>query len=332
MELSGLIFVALALVWAIVLIPMALKHHDEVAKTRAVDKFSDDMRVLARREAVSDREARLVYGRPAAPAASAPRAPGQPAPGQPAPEQPARPSVEHEATAGRAAARNERRVEATPRTKQARRRAAAAAARRRRRILAVLLLADVVVGAGVPLGWFLTWAPAIPVGLTVLFLVVARLTVRRDQKRWAARSAAAPVVGQPTAVVEQPRAATPVVEQPRAARREAPVETTPETAPAPVRNDQGLAVVTGLDDTSSFPVGLLGDLEPTTDAGALWDPLPVTLPTYVTKPRATRSVRTIDLAAADVSSSGRDAADSALVAEAATSPGETEQARRAVGS
>ena len=186
MELSGLIFVALALVWAIVLIPMALKHHDEVAKTRAVDKFSDDMRVLARREAVSDREARLVYGRPAAPAASAPRAPGQPAP-----EQPARPSVEHEATAGRAAARNERRVEATPRTKQARRRAAAAAARRRRRILAVLLLADVVVGAGVPLGWFLTWAPAIP-------------------------------------------------------------------------------------------VGLLGDVEPSTEAGALWDPVPVTLPSYVT--------------------------------------------------
>ena len=27
---------------------------------------------------------------------------------------------------------------------------------------------------------------------------------------------------------------------------------------------------------------------------ALWDPLPVTLPTYVTKPRAGRTVRTID--------------------------------------
>jgi hypothetical protein len=316
-ELSGLIFVALALVWAIVLIPMALKHHDEVAKTRAVDKFSDDMRVLARREAVSDREARLVYGRPAAPAASAPRSTEQPTlppVEQAAPVTPARPAVEQRRAAGRGAP-----VETPQRSAQARRRAAAAAARRRRRILAVLLLADVVVGAGVPLGWFLTWAPAIPVGLTVLFLVVARLTVRRDQKRWAARSATAPVV-----------------EQPRAARREAPVETTPETTlettPAPARNDQGLAVVTGLDDTSSFPVGLLGDLEPTTDAGALWDPLPVTLPTYVTKPRATRSVRTIDLAASDVSSSGRDAADSALVAEAATSPGETEQARRAVGS
>jgi hypothetical protein len=318
-ELSGLIFVALALVWAIVLIPMALKHHDEVAKTRAVDKFSDDMRVLARREAVSDREARLVYGRPASPPASppaaAPRAPEQqtaPAAEHGAPGTPARPAAEQ-----RRAARRGEPVETPQRSAQARRRAAAAAAKRRRRILAVLVLADVVVGAGVPLGWFLTWAPAIPVGLTVLFLVVARLTVRREQKRWAAR----------TPVVEHP---VPVGDQPRAAWREAPVETTPESAPA--RNDQGLAVVTGLDDTSSFPVGLLGDLEPTTDAGALWDPLPVTLPTYVTKPRATRSVRTIDLAASDVSSSGRDAADSALVAEAATAPGEAEQARRAVGS
>ena len=90
--------------------------------------------------------------------------------------------------------------------------------------------------------------------------------------------------------------------------------------------------MSGLDDTSSFPVGLLADLEPTTDAGALWDPLPMTLPTYVTKPRAARSVRTIDLQEAGVSSSGRDAADSALVAEAATSRDEADEARKAVGS
>ena len=33
-----------------------------------------------------------------------------------------------------------------------------------------------------------------------------------------------------------------------------------------------------------------------TTGEALWDPLPVTLPTYVTKPRAGRTVRTIDFA------------------------------------
>ena len=34
---------------------------------------------------------------------------------------------------------------------------------------------------------------------------------------------------------------------------------------------------------------------PTVDGGSLWDPLPVTLPTYVIKPKARRTVRTIDL-------------------------------------
>jgi len=64
----------------------------------------------------------------------------------------------------------------------------------------------------------------------------------------------------------------------------------------------------------------------------LWDPLPVTLPTYVSKPRANRSVRTIDLADPRVSSSGRDAADSALVAEAATAaPPADGSPQRAVG-
>ena len=33
----------------------------------------------------------------------------------------------------------------------------------------------------------------------------------------------------------------------------------------------------------------------TADGGSLWDPLPVTLPTYVDKPVAQRSYRTIDL-------------------------------------
>ena len=33
----------------------------------------------------------------------------------------------------------------------------------------------------------------------------------------------------------------------------------------------------------------------TVDGQSLWDPLPVTLPTYVSKPRAERNIRTIDL-------------------------------------
>jgi hypothetical protein len=51
-------------------------------------------------------------------------------------------------------------------------------------------------------------------------------------------------------------------------------------------------------------------------AEGLWDPVPVTLPTYVSKPPARRSVRTIDLDATGVWTSGRSESDSVLAREA----------------
>ena len=60
MDLSALIFVALAVAWAVYLVPKALKHHDDVVRSRSVDRFSHTMRVLARREPVNRRNARLV--------------------------------------------------------------------------------------------------------------------------------------------------------------------------------------------------------------------------------------------------------------------------------
>src|SRR3954447_14223505 len=59
-DLSGLIFVALAVAWAAYLIPKALHHHEDVVRGRSIDRFSQSMRVLARREPVSARMARLV--------------------------------------------------------------------------------------------------------------------------------------------------------------------------------------------------------------------------------------------------------------------------------
>lgn len=60
MDLSGLIFVALAVAWAAYLIPKALKHHDDARRSKSIDKFSSTMRVLARREPINARDARLV--------------------------------------------------------------------------------------------------------------------------------------------------------------------------------------------------------------------------------------------------------------------------------
>jgi hypothetical protein len=291
-ELSGLIFVALALVWAVVLIPKALKHHDEVAKTRSVDQVSDAGRVLARREVVNEREARLVV--PSRAPAEAPEPPSNPAPVVPP-----------------------QRVTVSAARLTAHRAAAKAAARRRRRIVAFLLLVTAVVGGLAGFGILLPWAPAIPAGVTIGFLVLARVLVRREHAKWDA------------AVKQVRRPAEPSLE-------EQPVETPVEKVVIGPVVETRVAppIVSGLDETSSYDVALMREAEAEAVAGGntLWDPLPVTLPTYVSKPRATRSVRTIDLADPRVSSSGRDAADSALVAEAATAaPPADGSAQRVVG-
>jgi hypothetical protein len=160
---------------------------------------------------------------------------------------------------------------ARPAPRAVTRAAARSAAARRRRVLAVLLLATLVttgLSAFAVTPW---WSVGIPVGAILVFLVVARLTVRREQ---AARRPVAPVVADaPT-------------DQGRADRAEVPLA-------------QRVAEVT----------------MPLEDEGSLWDPLPMTLPTYVNKARARRTVRTIELT--QVASSGHDAADSALVAQAA---------------
>jgi hypothetical protein len=69
---------------------------------------------------------------------------------------------------------------------------------------------------------------------------------------------------------------------------------------------------------------------------AMWDPVPMTLPTYVTKPTAERTVRTIDLESSGVWTSGRTAADSALAREADEAARASREAEgddeRAVGS
>ena len=68
----------------------------------------------------------------------------------------------------------------------------------------------------------------------------------------------------------------------------------------------------------------------------MWDPVPVTLPTYVTKPAAQRTVRTIDLDSTGVWTSGHTEADSALAREADEAARAAREAgdegRRAVGS
>ncbi|WP_345520582.1 divisome protein SepX/GlpR [Nocardioides conyzicola] len=255
--MSALIFVALAVAWAVYLVPKALKHHDEVARSRTVDRFSHTMRVLARREPVDKKTARLVTPAQAtAPAAAEPAA-------QPTPE----PTVQAAPVAPTAA----------------RRAAAKRATKRRRNVLAALLvvnLAVVAVAAFSVIAWPYV---AIPAALLVAWLVACRLMVKGERK------VLAPTTRMPA---------------------DAPVEEKPVEAPVPA------VAETELDDEIDPMVDTSAGIAAIVDP-AMWDPVPVTLPTYVTKPTATRrTVRTIDLDSTGVWTSGRTDADSQLAREA----------------
>jgi hypothetical protein len=241
-DLSGLIFVALAIAWAAYLIPKALKHHEDVVRTRSVDKFSDSIRVLARREPVDRRNARLVV--------------------------PGHPAAEVEAVQGDD-------VVTTVEQLAARRRTTNRAARRRRRVLLSLLLANVAVVAFATAHVISWWWAAAPAGLLLAWLVACRLMVRRE-RRWS------------PSIVDQ------VVD----ALIEDDVLETAERPALLLDEETGEYVAVEL------------------TADGLWDPVPVTLPTYVGKPAARRTVRTIDLDATGVWTSGRSEADSQLAREA----------------
>ncbi len=249
MDLSGLIFVVLALAWAGYLIPRALRHHDEIAANRPIDSFSDTVRVLERTPATM----RALLTPP-----SAKQRLGR------------RSRVVEE---GAVEARLETSTASAP-ARPATRVAVRGAARRRRRVLLLLLLLTTAT-AGVAAFHYLPWVyVAIPGGLVIGWLVLCRLMVRKE-------SAARP------AAVEQDDPLAPRVE-------------TVEAFEPPVAE----AVV---------PVATVGAHGANVDDdGSLWDPLPLTLPTYVTKPAARRTVRTIDLTQTGVTSSGHKAEDTKL--------------------
>lgn len=300
MDLSGIIFVVLAVAWAVYLIPKALKHHDEVARTRSIDRFSTAVRVLARREPVNRRDARLVTT-PVRTAAQRTTSPGE--------ARAATPAEESFVTVSVRPAVNRARLDA-------RRKAARAAARRRRHILTSLLLCDVAMAA---LAYFTVvsrWVVAVPVALTVVYLVLCRTQVRRETLADFDVLARRPIA-------EAEAEAEPDVE-----------EVIVEVVQTRVDED-GVADFDDTEDTVGISVALLDAVAvPTTDGGTLWDPLPVTLPTYVTKAQAKRTVRTIDLGEPGTWTSGRTAEDARIAAQADADGAKAAdaEAHRAVGS
>ena len=281
-DLSAIIFVVLALAWAVYLIPKALKHHDEMASDRLVEGHSDRVRILSRRSrTVSTETVETIETRVAdeVPSVEVPSDGAAPAPA----------AVEEPTPAATAAVT---------------RGSARKAARRRRRVLAVLLLAVAVVAGLAGFAIVPWWSTAIPGGMVLVFLVVARLSVRKANARRRIVT-----VRSRTVVPASSEAVPPAV-----------VEAL--DASQPVDAEDLVDLLT--EDTVGVP---REELEAAlAQDGSLWDPLPVTLPTYVNKARAIRTVRTIELTG--INSSGHDRADTDLAREATESAQESAQAAK----
>ena len=131
-----------------------------------------------------------------------------------------------------------------------------AALRRRRVLLALMAVLSLVVGlAGAQL--LPWWTTAIPGGLVVLFFGISRFSVIAMRRSLDARYRDIQRGGDEVTVFIN-RAKVKVAASPAS-----PVAAEP--------------------------------VEEKSTAGALWDPVPITVPTYVSKPLAPRTVRTIDL-------------------------------------
>jgi hypothetical protein len=74
---SGLILLVIVAAWIAVLVPMALRSHDSASSLSSVDRFSDAMRVLSRREQAGRASARS-FVLPARPAEAVDPLPGVP--------------------------------------------------------------------------------------------------------------------------------------------------------------------------------------------------------------------------------------------------------------
>ncbi|HJQ07292.1 MAG TPA: hypothetical protein VJ872_17715 [Nocardioides sp.] len=272
--MSALIFVALAGAWAVYLVPKALKHQEDADAVRSVESFSDRLRVIDPRKAVSS---------------------------------PVVEEVAPQASSDEAADTDEDEyvlepVRLTKVQLRLRRAAARKAAERRRRVLGslVLLLVAVVVPAltgAIGKAWIVA-----PVVLIAAWLVACRLMVKKETA-----SRTRMVKKRRTTLADQAIADEAVVEEPVVDEAEA------------------------ADCTEEIPaVGAA--------SASTWEPVPMTLPTYVDKASAARTVRTIDLDSTGVWSSGRNAGDSDLAREAEASRRTEKQAaeaadeRRATGS
>ncbi|HZX05576.1 hypothetical protein [Kribbella sp.] len=188
-------------------------------------------------------------------------------------------------------------------------RARRVAAMRRRRVLSILTLSLLSVVALAGLAILPWWTVAMPGAMIAGFVVLTRVQLRRQDH---ARAAAA---------------------ADRRTRVRAQHDRGPAGKPAPTPDEEMTVEVKLPAEPAPAPVPAAKEEKPA--AEGLWDPVPVTLPTYVMKEKAPdRTVRTISLTDDEVFSSARitDPADKPAATETpAPKPAVEPEVRRAVG-
>ena len=302
---SGVIFAVVVILWVAYVVPLMLRRYDEASKTSSLGSFTSLSRVIARpgrdrADTADDERSTRDSVTPVAETVVP-----EPAPvAEPQPE--ARP-------VNRAAAR--------------------LAAQRRRRVLITLLVTLVVV-AGLGLASVIgqVWTAA-PVALLAAWLVACRVQVRGEL------GLSKPAVNIPRIHLPKVRSRSTAAATPSRRGGTAADEATTlvvshqfeDVEPnRPRVMEQVPLTVDALDEQLQIAVPSVS-----TTGEALWDPLPVTLPTYVTKPRVGRTVRTIDFAQAGTWSSGHVEAEGVELPGhddgAADEAGEGHDTRKAVG-
>ncbi|MGH3367253.1 MAG: divisome protein SepX/GlpR [Nocardioidaceae bacterium] len=281
MGLSGFLYGAIVVGWAVYLVPLALRRYDEATRNRSIERFSSTMSVLGGRDGTLGAGDTITTVKP-----SAIR--------RPTPDRPAR----------WAAAR----------------RAARVAAKRRRRVLQTLALATAGTAVAAGLALISWWWVALPAAVVVVWLAACRTQVRRENEAfWT--DAGADHDGRRTQLLHRRSRLDPV-----------PAGANPARASAYAEDDEPTVV---LDEQATAQVAV--PLQ-TSDGGTLWDPVPVTLPTYVSKPWAARSTRPLERDEPGTGTPGwtEEAMDAELAGQTASAAesGQSEPAgtsRRAVG-
>ncbi len=331
---SGLIVAFVVALWAAYFVPLVLRRYDEAGKNSSLDHDSPSRRVVEPRRTVTteQRAHAAAESRPAPVTAPVARAAAQPA----------TPPIETSPRVDRTSPAVD-----TQRPRVSRE-TARIAARRRRNVLLTLVGVLAVLSALAIAAVLPVWSPAVGVALIAGWLVLCRVMVRGE--RGIAGTGQHRVKNSLTRVGRSLKVVpTTLARGAGWALGRVGGAATPRSTGSAADEELTVVVSDQVEDhdphrrnvmETEAPLGAdaldeqLQIAVPSVSAAngePVWDPLPVTVPTYVTKPRAGRTVRTIEFGQPGAWTSGHVEGEQTELPIDRTDDGDTGTERHAVG-